>query len=780
MSSGSHLSKELFELVKSIGESRSKQEEDKIITQECAVLKAKITEAKIPPKKMKEMLIRAIYLEMLGCDASFAYIHAINLTNGGSVVCKRVGYLTCALCLPSESPLLILLVANLQKDLQSANYLEVSSALTAVCKLVNSGFLHAFSDQIVRLVSHSVEIIRKKAIIVLTRFIKLNPSLMSEYLPSFRRTLCDKEPSVMGATLNAFAQILADENNLATCKDLIPSFVVILKQIIDHRLPRDFDYHRMPAPWLQTRLLQLLAILGEDDKKASEQMYEVLGDVMRRADDTGVNAGYAIVYECLRTITKIYPNNNLIENAALLVARLLTAENNNLKHTGITALINIVKINPSYAIKHQLVVVDCLEDADETLKRKTMTLLYKMTNTGNVTVIIDKFTKILNSANFDLHLKQEIILKISELAEKFAPDSKWYLQTMNSMFQSASELIKPSSVNSLIKLIDEWRDDHEIISFTVEEYLRLINQPESMRDPLLKVAAWVLGEFVESVLPSAVPLVMDLLCKLLSKPFEEPSTKGWVLTALQKLSKGVPSDECRELISRFSTSRNEDLQQRCYELAGTCTRLTRPLNFKSNLGLTPNYTFLENFVQQQLIQGAKPYNTEFNRRFLGFSVGKSRDEYKASEALQSMRIEAYSNPVEKPYSRTVEKNNDQPELHVKKQVWSSEGYKGDASNSAQSFNAAPAAPTISAYQSEESKFSYASNANKTYAQPKAQAKSEKEIARENLAHTLFGNFGPEPVKSAQSFTPVVNVVSTVNAPPVGGQKKNDLGNLLDL
>ena len=108
-------------------------------------------------------------------------------------------------------------------------------------------------------------------------------------------------------------------------KDLVSSFVSILKQITEHRLPRDFDYHRIPvsgaravpqrfpscgeyrprarrphatlqAPWIQMKLLRILAHLGRSDGAASEQMYEVLLDVMRRAD-TGINVGYAIVYE---------------------------------------------------------------------------------------------------------------------------------------------------------------------------------------------------------------------------------------------------------------------------------------------------------------------------------------------------------------------------------------------------------------------------------------------------------------------------------------------------
>ena len=113
MSSGSHLSKELLELVKSIGESRSKQEEDKIITQEAQSLKTKFLEKNLPEKKMKEFLIRAIYVEMLGHDASFSHIHAINLTQSKNLLVKRIGYLACSLFIDKSSDILILMIATI-------------------------------------------------------------------------------------------------------------------------------------------------------------------------------------------------------------------------------------------------------------------------------------------------------------------------------------------------------------------------------------------------------------------------------------------------------------------------------------------------------------------------------------------------------------------------------------------------------------------------------------------------------------------------------------------
>jgi len=137
MTSGSHLSKELLDLVKSIGESRSKQEEDRIISNEASLLKMKFTERNLSEKKMKELLIRAIYVEMLGHDASFSHINAVNLTQSKNLLVKRIGYLSSSLFIDENSELIILMISTMQKDLQSRNHLEILAALNCLSKLSN-------------------------------------------------------------------------------------------------------------------------------------------------------------------------------------------------------------------------------------------------------------------------------------------------------------------------------------------------------------------------------------------------------------------------------------------------------------------------------------------------------------------------------------------------------------------------------------------------------------------------------------------------------------------
>ena len=79
--------------------------------------------------------------------------------------------------------------------------------------------------------------------------------------------------------------------------------------------------------------------------------------------------------------------------AAEQIAIFLKSSNYNFKYMGIEALSRVVRINASFATDHQLSVIDCLEDPDETLKGKTLELLFKMTYPNNIEVNISQLNR---------------------------------------------------------------------------------------------------------------------------------------------------------------------------------------------------------------------------------------------------------------------------------------------------------------------------------------------------------------------------------------------------
>jgi AP-4 complex subunit epsilon-1 len=498
--SGSHLSKDMLDLIKAIGDSRSKQEEDKVILKEKDTLKVKIKESGVNPKKMKEFLLRAIYIEMLGHDAPFAHLYAVNLTQDKNILNKRVGYLASNLLLSENSEFLIMLIASLQKDIQSNNWIEICMALTSVVKFANSTIMQAVTEPIMKLLDHKNEQVRKKAVMCLYKFHQVNPSYIPDINERMKRLLCDYDPAVMAASLNYFYDVV--KKSPESYRDLVSSFTVILKQVIEHKLPREFDYHRFPAPWIQVKLLEILSLLGTDDQHTSENMYEILTQVLRRADDTGINIGYAIVYQCVRTICIIYPNQHLIELAATTISRFLSSDSPNLRCTGINGLALIIQINPGYVLNHQQVIVDCLEENDETLKKNTFELLYKMTTTENVEIIVDRMMKYLKNTTLESIGKKDILIKITELAERFAPDKSWFIGIMNNLFVNFGELITDEILSKLIKLINEWEnetDTEEFKQFTIDNYTHIVENYTTLPDSLVKLMGWVIGEYAKKL-----------------------------------------------------------------------------------------------------------------------------------------------------------------------------------------------------------------------------------------------------------------------------------------
>lgn len=346
----------------------------------------------------------------------------------------------------------------------------------------------------------------------------------------------------------------------------------------ENRLPRSYEYHSVPAPWIQINLLKLLSLLGADDQSASEHMYEVLLSTMQRAEKYRINSAYAVLYEAINTVTRIRANNTLLEAAAGSIGQLIRVRNHNLKYLGIKALAAIVRVAPRFVVPHQQEVIECLESTDETLKRNTLDLLYRMTNTKNVTVIVAKLIEYLqNTVATEEHVRAELVSRITELAERYAPNNHWYIDTMNVMFHVGGGHVRPEVAYNLIRLIsqgtsDNEDEDNQLRQYAVSTFLQSLESSDFLPDIQVQVISWVIGEYgylcvEDQHLDLTIDRIVTLFADLMERPHSNPTTRSWIITGLLKLVAQLdhtPSSVL-SLVQKYTRSRHPDLMMRAFE-----------------------------------------------------------------------------------------------------------------------------------------------------------------------------------------------------------------------
>ncbi|EFN54810.1 hypothetical protein CHLNCDRAFT_35777 [Chlorella variabilis] len=392
------------ELIRAVGESKSKSEEDAIVGKLVELSKAKIREGRREPRGQKELLVYLIYIEMLGHDTAWAQATAIQLCSDKNLAVKKLAYLAVSLLLDPASELSIMVVATIQADMRSDNFLTVCTALSAICHIVSPELVGVFLPQVTALLRHDRDLVKKKALLAMQRCIQVDPGVA----PDLERHLIDKigykEPSVMVASLCGLRELI--RRDPAPYRNLVHYFTNILKQVRARLALRCLRVGKVEGGW------GLLGMLGAGDRAASENMYAVVAEVKRRAEPLGNNIGNALVYECIKTLTTIQPSPALVAGAVESVSRFLG--------------------------DHQLAVVDCLRSADVTLKRKTLGLLYKMAGPSNIEVIAGEVLNYLREGGDEV-ARRDAVRSLCDLAERYAPDHVWFVDTMNELFEAAGE-----------------------------------------------------------------------------------------------------------------------------------------------------------------------------------------------------------------------------------------------------------------------------------------------------------------------------------------------------
>ena len=83
-----------------------------------------------------------------------------------------------------------------------------------------------------------------------------------------------------------------------------------------------------------------------------------------------------------------------------------------------------------------------------------------MTNSVNVEFIVDKMLTSLGAANDD-HFRTDLVNRITQCAERFAPSNAWYVNTMVRVFELAGDKVKMAVAQTLMQLIAEGAEDED-------------------------------------------------------------------------------------------------------------------------------------------------------------------------------------------------------------------------------------------------------------------------------------------------------------------------------
>ena len=101
-----------------------------------------------------------------------------------------------------------------------------------------------------------------------------------------------------------------------------------------------------------------------------------------------------------------------------------------------------------------------------------------MTNLKNVEVIVDKMMNYLKHTTLENVSKKELLTKITELTERFAPNKSWFVKIMNDLFVNFGEMITDEILSKLIKIITEWEKESEDLEefkkYTIENYANIV------------------------------------------------------------------------------------------------------------------------------------------------------------------------------------------------------------------------------------------------------------------------------------------------------------------
>ncbi|KAF2111635.1 adaptin N terminal region-domain-containing protein [Lophiotrema nucula] len=573
----------LVSFIADLRNARARELEEKRINKELANIRQKFRDGGLNGYQKKKYVCKLLYIYILGWNVDFGHLEAVNLISATKYSEKQIGYLAVTLFLHEQHELLHLVVNSIRKDLLDHNELNNCLALHAIANVGSKEMGEALSSDVHRLLISpaSKAFVKKKAALTLLRLYRKYPAIVQMEWAERIISLMDDQD--MGVALSVTSLVMAlVQDNLEQYKGSYVKAANRLKRIVvDNECSEQYFYYKVPCPWIQVKLLKLLQYYPPpEDTHIRKLIREALQKIMDSALEMPKNvqqnnAQNAVLFEAINLVIHLDTEQDLMVQISTRLGKFIASRETNVRYLGLEAMTHLAAraetLDPIK--KHQSIIIGSLRDRDISVRRQGLDLLYSMCDYSNAQQIVSELLRYLQSA--DYAIREEMVLKIAILTEKYATDVQWYVDISLRLIAMAGDHVSDEVWQRIIQIVT---NNEELQVYAAQNILQYIKG--DCHETLVKIGGYLLGEFGHLIADTKGSSPIEQFLALNGKMRGcSSSTRAILLSCFVKFVNLFPEikPQLLQAFRAYSHSLDSELQQRACEYLTLATLPTDDL-----------------------------------------------------------------------------------------------------------------------------------------------------------------------------------------------------------
>ncbi|KAF8078621.1 adaptin N terminal region-domain-containing protein [Lyophyllum atratum] len=570
----------LTQFIADIRGARVRDLEEKRINKEMANIRKKFKDGNLDGYQKKKYVAKIIFTYILGYKVDVGHMEAVNLISSSKYSEKQIGYLAVTLLMHENSDFLRLVVNSIRKDLDGNNEIDNCLALHAIANVGGSEMAEALAEDVHRLLISptSQTFVKKKAALTLLRLYRKHPDVIpaAEWALRIVSNMDDPDLGVV-ICVTSLVMALAQDHLDAYAVCYTKAVDRLHRLVIEHEYSATYAYYKVPSPWLQVKLLRLLQYYPpSEDPTIRSVLHQVLQTTMNNSAEPTRNvqhnnAQHAVLFEAIGLAIHLDSASPLVGTAAVLLARFISSKETNVRYLGLDTMAHLAARAESLEPikRHQSTIILSLRDKDISVRRRALDLLYSMCDVDNSELIVGELLRYLKVA--DYALREEMVLKIAILTEKYASSYKWYVDTILQLISAAGDHVGDEVWYRVVQIVTNTEDLQEYAAKVVFEHLKAPSTHES----LVKVGGYILGEYGHLIAnePGYSPMEQFQVLHTKSQ-FCVASTRSLLLSTYIKWVNVFPEikPQLVNIFERYRHVLDAELQQRACEFYALASR----------------------------------------------------------------------------------------------------------------------------------------------------------------------------------------------------------------